>query len=299
MDGQDRGEAIVEVLTAKVFRSFLLSLLLLLTPPSLYGGDLLEVTFLDVGEGEAIYIETPRGDRILIDTGNPITGFRVAEFLRKRGVAFLTALFITHPHPDHMGGVFHILPAFKVGRIYDNGQPIPERPGCDIYRWYGEAVRGREGYRVVKRGDTFLYGNVVIEVLWPEGPLSSDWNENSLVLKLTYGKVSLLFMGDANKEVERALLERDDDVRADVLKVGHHGFNDATSKEFLKSVAPDFAVISINRENVRGYPHPEVLKRLDTYRVKTLITYAKGDVTFYTDGDRMILKEVVSPFPRP
>lgn len=262
-------------------------LILFLFIPSIgFCKEYLKVVFLDVGEGEAIYINMPSGENILIDTGNPATGYRVAEFLRKRGVTTITAIFITHPHPDHMGGVFHILPSFKVEAIYDNGQPIPEMPECDIYQWYHEFVRSGN-YRSLRRGEVFFFGEVKVEVLWPEPPLSSQWNENSLVLKLTYGKVAFLLMGDATKGVERALLERDVDLEASVLKVGHHGSKDTLYEGFLKGVSPQYAVISINRGNIRGYPYGENLKLLKKHGVKLYTTYEHGNITFITDGDRI------------
>lgn len=249
------------------------------------------ITFLNVGEGEAIYFETPTEDRILIDTGNPMTGYHVVNFLRARGVESINALFITHPHPDHMGGIFQILPAFDIKVIYDNGQPISENPDCDIYRWYTEVVRKgrvkRANYSPVRAGNVFQYGDVRIEVLWPDKVASPDWNTNSLVLKVVYGKVTLLLMGDANNSVEKQLLDSGVNLRANVLKVGHHGAIDATSEDFLKAVSPEYAVILVDAGNIRGYPHPEVLERLKGRDIKILMTSTHGDITLLTDGDKV------------
>jgi competence protein ComEC len=113
----------------------LLSIFLILAASTQAGAERgLTVVFLDVGEGDAVYLETPTGEKILIDTGNPITGGYVAEFLDERGVRRVDSVFITHPHPDHMGGIFHILARFEVASVYDNGQPVPEGPGSEIYR---------------------------------------------------------------------------------------------------------------------------------------------------------------------
>jgi competence protein ComEC len=247
--------------------------------PQPWAGQNLIVIFRDVGEGEAIYLETPTDEKILVDTGNPISGHDVVDFLKKRGIRSLDAIFITHPHPDHMGGIFHILPRFDVGSVYDNGQPIPENPDSEIYRWYEEAVR-YGNYSAVKAGDLFQYGDVKIQVLWPRSPLSSDWNANSLVLKVVYGDVAFLLMGDANTFVENALLDAKVDLRAQVLKVGHHGAADATSKEFLERVSPAYAVISINDDNIRGYPDTEVVKRLEDKGIEIFFTYHDGDIEF-------------------
>ncbi len=269
----------------------ILIFLLLVFPLHARGEGYLNVTFLDVGEGEAIYLDTPTNENILIDTGSPVTGYRVVDFLKDRGVKTLNALFITHPHPDHMGGIFHILPRVYVKAVYDNGQPISEQSHCDIYRWYKDVARGKS-YKVVKRGDTFSYGDVRIEVLWPPETLSSDWNENSLVLKLIYKNTAFLFMGDAGISVEEALLHEGVDLRAEVLKIGHHGAIDATSPEFLRAVSPEFVVISINKDNIRGYPHAQILKRLKTYKTKVLLTYKEGDITFVVDGEGISRHEI-------
>ncbi len=250
-----------------------------------WGEKYLTITFLDIGEGDAIYIETPTKEHILIDAGNPTTGYRVVDFLREKGIESLDAIFITHPHADHMGGIFQIVRRFDVKVIYDNGQPIPDKPDYDIYRWYVETVRGNN-YKAAAAGDVFPFGDVKIHVIWPKDPLSSDWNVNSLVLKVVYNKAVILLMGDANRVVEEGLLAQKVDLKAKVLKVGHHGALDATSINFIKTVSPDFAVISVNVNNIRGYPHSDVLDRLKDLKVKTLTTFSQGNLTFSTDGTK-------------
>jgi competence protein ComEC len=117
-------------------------------------------------------------------------------------------------------------------------------------------------------------------VLWPEPPLSGGWNVNSLVLKLVYGESSFLLAGDATDVVEKALLGRGVELRAKVLKVGHHGAPDATGKDFLEAVSPAYAVISVDEGNIRGYPDKEVLKRLKKRGIEILLTKSHGDITF-------------------
>ena len=256
---------------------FLLSVVLIL------GAKDLKVYFLDVGEGEASLIITPDGKSILIDAGNVVTGFRVVEFLRKQKITSLDAVIITHPHPDHMSGIFAVASLVKIKKKYDNGQPF-ENPQCpDIMRWYAEFFR-KGDYSVLKRGDILKFGKVQLRVLSPEKP-DSDWNSNSLVILLTYGSTKFLFMGDAPIKVERELLRRGDPVSADVLKVGHHGASDALSSEFLNRVNPTFAVISINKNNIRGYPAKSVLRKLKNRGIGTYLTYEHGTVLFTSDGE--------------
>jgi competence protein ComEC len=240
----------------------------------------LKVFFLDVGEGEAVYLEAPGNKRMLIDSGNLITGHTVVTFLEERGVSEIDALIITHPHPDHMGGIFHILQDIKVKRRYDNGQTL--KGSNDIYRWYKELYR-RNNYKALKAGDQISEGDVLLEVLWPEA-LVSDLNTNSLVIKVTYGKTSFLLMGDANIEAERGLLKKGSGLASDAIKIGHHGAGDASSREFLSAVSPKFAVISIDKDNVRGYPDHLVLDRLKDMGIKPLITYRDDNILFMSNG---------------
>ncbi len=250
----------------------------------LWAGEL-KVYFLDVGEGESIFIETPKGKKVLIDAGNIITGYRVYQFLKKEGVGEIDLLIVTHPHPDHMGGVFLILQAIKVKRWCDNGQLI-DRNGSDLYRWYKEIFR-KGNYCVLKGGDILKMGGVEFYILNPfehEG----DWNTNSLVIKMRYRKTSFLFTSDANIRTENKLIERyGKNLKSDVLKVGHHGASDSTSEEFLKMVKPSYAVISINDNNIRGYPSEKTLKLLEDMNIKTYITYRDGTVLFVSDGERV------------
>ncbi|MDX1763375.1 MAG: MBL fold metallo-hydrolase, partial [bacterium] len=230
------------------------------------------ITFLDVGEGDAIHIGLSSGEHLLIDTGNVITGHRVVRFLQEQGVTKLTALIITHPHPDHMGGVFTVLDRFPVERVYDNGQALPGIKGEDLFRWYDEAVRDRDDYGVLKAGERLRFGEATVDVLWPITPASVNWNHNSLVLRLSNGHQAVLLMGDAGETVEAQLLSSGIDLKTSVLKVGHHGYRDATGDLFLEQVSPRCAVISVNDKNLRGYPSAEVLDRLRGHKVETLLT---------------------------
>lgn len=266
----------------KRFKGLLLISILFLFPSSLYAKDLI-VTFLNVGEGDAAYIETPTKEKILIDAGNPLTTFRLSDFLRKRGVGLLDAIFITHPHSDHMGGIFQIFSVMDVKAIYDNGQPLPDNSVCETYRWYKEVLK-KAKYKAAKAGDIFQYGDIEIQVLWPRGAISADWNANSLVLKIIYRDIIFLFMGDANIDVENALLREKADLKAHVLKIGHHGAADATSDDFIKAVAPLYGIISSRAGNGNSYADPGVIERLLASKIKVLTTYSHGDITFKTDG---------------
>jgi competence protein ComEC len=257
---------------------------MVLYPVLCFPGDL-TVVFLDAGEGDAIYVEAPGGERALVDAGNLISGYSVADSLIERGADALDALIITHPHPDHMGGVFHLLQRLRVNSRYDNGQKFGNRPEEDIYRWYSDIFRSGN-YRALRAGDRVALGKVVIDVLSP-GQLGPGRNRNSLVLRLAYGETAFLLMGDAGASIERTLLEKGVPIDADILKVGHHGASDASTETFLDAVTPGYAVISVDENNVRGHPDEDVLQRLRERDIAILITYREGDIAFSSDGRKV------------
>lgn len=246
--------------------------------------NILKVHFIDVGEGDSILIEASKGKSALVDTGNLISGYNIVEYLRKNKIRKLDYLIITHPHPDHIGGIFFVLRMIEVGKIYDNGQALLEAEKlCDIYHWYREFVRTRPNYAVLKEGDILFLGDEIpLRVIWPqESPDSTvNFNSYSLVIKLDCGESSFLFTGDLDALGESGLLETRADLRADVLKIGHHGAEDTTTPMFLQAVSPRFAVVSVNAENVRGYPSPIVIKRLQDAGIKVYRTDKDGNIVF-------------------
>ncbi len=248
----------------------------------------LKIHFLDVGEGDSILIQTPKGKAVLVDTGNLITGFKVVKYLQKNGIQNLDYLVLTHPHLDHIGGTFFILQMINVKKIYDNGQDLNQLIELfDVYRWYEQLVRENDSYRVLKSGDKFLVDGVKFKVIWPPYPfVFSDFNTNSLVIMVEYKKFRCLLSGDLTelgenellKIGENELLKSGIDIKANILKVAHHGSKDATSEEFLKAVSPSISIISVNRDNIRGYPSEEILRRLKNLGIKIYRTDLNGNV---------------------
>lgn len=225
----------------------------------------LRIHFIDIGEGDAILIQH-RNNNILIDAGNLLSGYKLAGYLEKNAVNKIDHLIVTHPHPDHIGGLFFILPKFQTGMVYDNGRPLDKND--DMQRWYGMLARARRNYSVLKKGDRLKFGSVVLDILWPQASGGSSCNDDSVVVKLKYGKFKCLFTGDLTAEAEGKILALGIDVKADILKVGHHGYRDATSPLFLKKVSPDAAVISAGPHNIIGAPSREVLDLLNRARIK-------------------------------
>jgi competence protein ComEC len=254
----------------------------------------LRATFLDVGQGDSAILDLPDGEALVVDggglVGSPIdVGTRVlAPELRARRRAALVAAVLTHPHPDHFGGLATGLGAVDVGALWDTGQGEREQVGGG-YAVLLEAMRAR-GVPVVRPEalcGARVVGGVRVEVLAPCPGPSSDRNpnDNSFVLRVTYGARSLLLVGDAQREEEDDLLARSpSSLRADVLKVGHHGSATSSSPAFLEAVAPREAIISVGRRNRFGHPSPVTLAALERFHARVWRTDRDGAVTVSTDG---------------
>ena len=239
----------------------------------------LTVTMLDVGQGDAIVVRTPRGRVVLIDSGGrlergpgrdggspaELVGERIVlAYLKRQGIRRVDLLVNTHPHGDHVGGFAPILRELGVGAVADSGQSYGGRAFSDGMR---EAARHRTPVHVARCGDRWESGDgVTLSVLSPCGALfadgGNDVNENSIVVMLAYRGFRMLFMGDAGFQAERRLLESGADIRADVLKVGHHGSAYSSAPRFIDAVRPRYALISAGRHNLFGHPATGTLTTL-------------------------------------
>jgi len=245
--------------------------------------------FLDVGEGDATLLQSPTGRVGVIDTGNFISGVRVANELETLGVKSLDFIILTHPHLDHIGGVFYVLQLFPAQAVYDNGETRPKKGELsDTLRWYEMLARQRPSYRALKKGDLFGFDEAEIEILWPPAPLPGpDWNANSIVALFKYGKFHALFMGDAAKSSEEQLVAAYGDKLSTIfLKAGHHAASDSGSLSFISAASPKAVVVSVDRDNIRGYP---ALKTINRYRSVGAVVYRTdlmGDIVVraFKDG---------------
>jgi competence protein ComEC len=253
---------------------------------------------LDVGQGDAILVDLPDGSAMLVDgggmVGSPVDlGARVIQpVLRARRRRRLDAMVLSHPHPDHFSGLATTLPRIEVGELWDSGQGEDLGAG-PLYASLLAAARAR--HLPIRRprdlcGAPRRAGGVTIEVLAPCPGVVPDAsaNDSSLVLRLTYGARSALLVGDAEHEEERALLLGPPaSLRADLLKVGHHGSRTSSSPAFLAAVRPALAAISAGVRNRFGHPHPHTLAALAAQAIPVARTDRGGEIVWETDGERV------------
>jgi competence protein ComEC len=257
----------------------------------------LEVTAIDVGQGDSIFVASPHGQTMLIDAGGQAGSAEMAQrssydigeevvspALWERGLDHLDLMVLTHAHSDHMGGMVSVLRNFRPRELWVSVDARTTQ--------YAELMRVARTMGVVvrhlRREDAQDWDGVRVQVLSPaktyvEGALPA--NDDSLVMRMSWERASVLLEGDAEAASEGAMVRSGDAVRSTLLKVGHHGSRSSTTQEFLNAVAPEVAVISDGRGNRFGHPRMEVLERLQGARVKTYRTDMVGETTFLLDGD--------------
>jgi competence protein ComEC len=252
-------------------------------PLLLPGPRTLEIHAIDVGQGDALAVRTPGGRWLLVDTGPRGARFdagrdRVVPYLLRRGVRRIDVLVLTHPDADHIGGAEAVLEAFDTGVVIDPGFPA----GKDMFIDLLAAARGAGGRWVAARaGQSFLMDGVEITMLYPATSFDGapDANDNSVVFRLAYGDFAALFTGDAPTAVEDAIVAHDPAaLRAQLLKVGHHGSRTSTGEQLLLAARPELAFISAGRNNRYGHPNPRVLRRLESHGVRVLRTDQLGSI---------------------
>lgn len=256
-------------------------LILLLVFVLLLGGTGLQaallVDFIDVGQGDAILLRSSAGIHILIDGGTEPAGRDiVVPYLQSLGIDHLDVVVATHPHADHIGGLIPVLETFSIGEVWADGQLHTTR----TYERFLTVVLAQEiPFYLARAGTSLVLGGFdEFTFLHPEEPLLSSLNNNSTVVRVVRSSTALLFTGDLEQEGEQSLLVGQAELKADILKVGHHGSSTSSTKPFLEAVQPGIAVISCGRDNSYGHPHDEVLQRLAALGIKVYRTDDQGTI---------------------
>ncbi len=257
--------------------------------------------FIDVDQGDSILILSQPGAAVLIDGGPRTAGQTVVNYLKARGVKEIDLVIATHPHEDHIGGLIDVFAAFKVKRVIDSGQPHTTKTFDDYLTAVERQVEaGTCKYETPEGQAVQLASNVTLKILGPSAKMDS-LNNGSVVCRLDFGKTSFLFTGDAESGAESKLLSSGTNVRANLLKVGHHGSSTSTSTSFLSAVSPAHAVICVGSGNTYGHPTEQTLNRLFGAGVKIYRTDVNGHVVFMSDGTTLSTTAVawVAPAPTP
>jgi len=253
---------------------------------------LLEVIFFDIGQGDAIFIETPKGYQILIDGGPSSV---ILEKLGKEMPFWdrtIDLVILTHPEHDHISGLIEVLKRYEVDYILWTGVL---RDTGEYKEWKRLIEEEIVQVKIAKADQKIFFSETFLDVLYPfedlEGKDFKNTNNTSIALRLVFNNHSFIFTGDLYKSVERKLIDRGLYLDSNVLKVGHHGSKTSSCEEFLEKVKPEIAVISAGKENPYNHPHPEVLEVLDKYDITVLRTDIDGDIKIISDGENMEIKK--------
>jgi competence protein ComEC len=242
---------------------------------------------LDVGQGDAILLQTPDGSDVLIDGGpDDRVVERLAQYLPPSDRT-IELVVLTHPDLDHVGGLPAVAKHFRIERILETAVRSSSRAD----RVWEAALEAQHVVRLEATGSQVItIGGVALTVLWPPADTPADAeprNDTSVVLHVRYGEIDVLLTGDISAEVEQRLVATGVLPDVDVLKVPHHGSISSSSEEFLDALQPEYAVISVGQNNQFGHPHPVVLRRFQQRGIEIWRTDVEGDVVMVSDGEKI------------
>ena len=235
------------------------------------------LTMIDVGQADSFLLEQ-NGKRALIDCGTRSTGKDVVEYLQSQQITKIDYVFGTHPHDDHMGGMYDVITNFEIGKII-----IPEiETGEVTSNWYmklmKEMTSGAYQVETVKLGTVYQLGSASMKVIGPVSKPEGNLNNYSTVLKVSFGEMDIIMTGDAEKEVEKEILATGENIDTEILKMGHHGSDTSSSTEFLDAITPDYALISAKVGNKYEHPIKSTMEELEKRNIQVYRTDESGTV---------------------
>lgn len=246
------------------------------------------LTMIDVGQADGFLLEQ-NGKIALIDCGTRSTGKKVVEYLQSKGITKIDYVFGTHPHDDHMGGMYDVITNFEIGMIV-----IPEvKSGEVTSNWYiklmTEIKEGEYNLEYAKEGETYYLGDATMKIIGPISEPNGNLNNYSTVLKVSFGEMDIIMTGDAETEVEEEILAKyEEELDAEILKVGHHGSDTSTSDEFLEAISPEYALISAKIGNKYNHPIESTMQKLENANIVVYRTDENGTVEIIITSDNVI-----------
>lgn len=247
------------------------------------GKDTLEIYYLDVGQADSILIRM-NNHNMLIDAGNNSDGPLLVKYFQELGISNFDYVIGTHAHEDHIGGMDDIINSFTINHFY-----MPDALTTTItYEDVLDSLASRNvAYETPNIGSSFTFDNCTFKILYL-GTDSSDLNNTSIVIKLIYQNTSYLFMGDATKTVENQL----DDVKANVIKIGHHGSNYSSGKDFINKVNPQYAIISVGIDNKYNHPADSIINLLKNNNISIYRTDQDHTIYLVSDGTNININKI-------
>lgn len=248
----------------------------------------LEISYLDVGQGDAAYIRVNDFD-ILIDAGPRSDVDKLMKQLEEKNIDDFEIVIATHPHEDHIGGMVKVFEKYDIESFYMPKVTHTTKTFENMLKAVSE-----EGLKVkvIKEGTSFDLGEgAKIDVYSPIYESYEEFNDYSPIMKLTFGNTSYMFTGDAEAHAEQEVVAKyPKNLDADVLKFGHHGSSTSSTEEFVEAVSPEYGVISCGVDNKYGHPHRETLQTIDTHGIKAYRTDKQGQITITSDGNTINIK---------
>ena len=241
--------------------------------------DLLKVHYLDVGQGDSIFVELPNNETMLIDAAESYQSENIINYLKNLNYQKIDYVIGTHPHTDHIGGLKDIINTFEIGKIY-----MPKVVSTTkTYESLLMAIKDKNlKINTAKAGTSIIDTDALkINILAPNNSTYTELNNYSVVTKITYGTTKFLFMGDAEKLSENEIKEN---VTADVIKIGHHGSNTSSSIDFIKKVNAKYGIISVGLNNKYNLPKEETITNWENFGTKIYLTSTNGTIRASSDG---------------
>lgn len=251
----------------------------------------IEVHFIDVGQADSVLIKEPSGKTMLIDAGNNGDRELIHTYLINQGIETVDVAIGTHPHEDHIGGLDTVINNFNIGKVYMPKVSHNSQTFEDVL----VAIQNK-GLKITTPtpGDEFYIGSAKCTILGPNNSSYSNFNNYSIVIKLEYGDTSFLFTGDTEIITENEILNKGYNLKADVLKVSHHGSDTSSSDKFIKAVAPKHAIISVGKGTQYGHPDNIVLERLRDHKINIYRTDEDGTIIVTSDGENITINKDAS-----